>query len=467
MTRSEVALAMTQEQHRVLETHLFPGDRNEAVALVLCGRARPRRGRQRLLVHEIVPIPHGRCSIRTPDRVTWPTDPYLPDMLAKAIDKNMAILKVHSHPGGYEQFSPTDDASDAELFEAVFNSIGTHEPHASAVMLPGGRIFGRAFDSDLVHRPLQSVMRIGDDLAIWLPDVGSSRLLPEHARRNMQTFGRGTYERLCQLRVAVVGCSGTGSVVVEQLARLGVGHLVLIDPDVVEYKNLNRIVNATNEDAALARPKVEVLARAVAEMGLGTTVETHALNLVTPRAVRAVSGSDVVFGCMDGAEGRNVLNRVATTYLLPYFDVGVRLDADGHGGIDDIWGTVHYLQPGGSSLHDRGAYSMDDVAAEALRRTDPQQFQRRLREGYIKGVVEDRPAVVSVNTLYAALCVNEFLARLHPFRWDPNTQFAVHRYALARSEIYRDGDVGGSARLRRYIGRGDIVPLLDMSELSE
>jgi hypothetical protein len=110
---------------------------------------------------------------------------------------------------------------------------------------------------------------------------------------------------------------------------------------------------------------------------------------------------------------------------------------------------------------------MDDVAAEALRRTDPQQFERRLREGYIKGVVEDRPAVVSVNTLYAALCVNEFLARLHPFRWESNSQFAVHRYALARSDIYRDTDTGGSARLRRYIGRGDLVPLLDMSHLSE
>lgn len=85
-----------------------------------------------------------------------------------------------------------------------------------------------------------------------------------------------------QLRVAVVGCSGTGSIVVEQLARLGVGHLILVDPDVVEYKNLNRILNSTNEDAALRRSKVEVMARAIARMGLGTTVELHQANLLAP-----------------------------------------------------------------------------------------------------------------------------------------------------------------------------------------
>ena len=49
------------------------------------------------------------------------------------------------------------------------------------------------------------------------------------------------------MSIAVVGCSGTGSPVIEQLARLGVGRLVLVDPDRVEEKNLNRIVNATRE----------------------------------------------------------------------------------------------------------------------------------------------------------------------------------------------------------------------------
>ena len=73
--------------------------------------------------------------------------------------------------------------------------------------------------------------------------------------------------------MAVVGCSGTGSPLIEQLARLGVGRIVIVDPDHVETKNLNRIVNSTREDAYLRRPKVEVLARAIAAMGFDTELE--------------------------------------------------------------------------------------------------------------------------------------------------------------------------------------------------
>jgi hypothetical protein len=46
---------------------------------------------------------------------------------------------------------------------------------------------------------------------------------------------------------------------------------------------------------------------------------------------------------------------------------------------------------------------------------------------YIRGVAEDRPAVVSVNTQIASTAVNEFLARLHPYRYDDNADSAVVR----------------------------------------
>src|SRR5439155_9479995 len=173
------------------------------------------------------------------------------------------------------------------------------------------------------------------------------------ARRLTRLFGAATTEKLRCLAVAVVGCSGTGSVVTQQLARLGVGRFVLVDPDRVEEKNLNRILNAGKEDAFLGRPKVEVMARAIARMGLGTEVSIFAENLFSPHVVRAVAGCDVVFGCMDTAEGRDLLNRLAAFYLTPYFDVGVRLDAGDDGGIDQVCGAVHYIQPDGSSLADR------------------------------------------------------------------------------------------------------------------
>lgn len=182
--------------------------------------------------------------------------------------------------------------------------------------------------------------------------------MPEFARRHVQAFGRGTTSLLRKLSVAVVGCSGTGSPVIEQLARLGFGRLVVVDPDRVEEKNLNRILNATIGDARAGRFKVEVAERSVRQIGLGTEVISIARSLFDQQAVLAVAECDVVFGCMDSVDGRHLLNRLSVFYNLPYFDVGVKLEADGFGGVNQICGTVHYLQPDRSSLLSRGVYTL-------------------------------------------------------------------------------------------------------------
>ncbi len=72
---------------------------------------------------------------------------------------------------------------------------------------------------------------------------------------------------IAHMKIAVVGCSGTGSIVIEQLARLGVGELVIVDPDKVEKKNLNRILNTTLSDAEKKKYKVDVLKSAIASFG--------------------------------------------------------------------------------------------------------------------------------------------------------------------------------------------------------
>ena len=67
----------------------------------------------------------------------------------------------------------------------------------------------------------------------------------------------------------------------------------------------------------------------------------------------------------------------------------------------------------------------------------------------------------------ASMAVNEFLARLHPYRYDPNADFATVRTSLIQGETYRECDTDSSPAFDRYVGRGDLRPLLDMPALTE
>jgi hypothetical protein len=170
---------------------------------------------------------------------------------------------------------------------------------------------------------------------------------------------------------------------------------------------------------------------------------------------------------MDGVEGRHILNRLSAFYAIPYFDLGVKLIADGQGGISEACGAVHYLKPDASTLMDRQVYTIGQLKSEGLKRTDLQAYRQQLSVGYIRGVAEDRPAVISINMQIASGAINEFLARLHPYRLDGNDAFAISRTSFIQGVIYQEPDPPASEMFSRFVGRGDVAPLLSMPELSE
>src|SRR6185437_14247824 len=101
-----------------------------------------------------------------------------------------------------------------------------------------------------------------------------------------------------------------------------------------------------------------------------------------------------------------------------------------------------------------------------LQRTDPAAYSDLVDEGYIKGVAEDRPAVIQLNMLIASFAVNELLARLHPYRLDPSGDFAVRRISLSHGIFETASDGDACPALAKHVGRGDVEPLLEWAELS-
>jgi len=459
-------LKMAGIHYDALRKHLYPGDGFEAVSIALCSRSCFDTSTY-FYVYKVQNIPYEDCTIRENGFLFWRTQIILP-LLIEAEKKNLSVMKIHSHPSGYSQFSETDNNSDLDLFTSVLGWTQDVNYHLSCVMLPDGKVFGRIINEKLRFLPLSKISIIGDNIDFFnYSKIDKRKIDKELNERNLQTFGDGTVSLLTHMKIAVVGCSGTGSIVIEQLARLGVGELVIVDPDKVEKKNLNRILNTTLSDAEKKKYKVDVMASAIASFGFKTKVTVYNKNLYESKAaIQDIAGSDAIFGCLDSVDGRHLINLMSSYYLLPYFDVGVRLDADGNSGINAINGSVHYIQPGRSSLLSRGVYTPEQLTAAGNFRKDPVRYKSLLQEKYLKGVEVDSPAVISINMFYSSMAVNDFLARIHPFRIQANKECAIQRFVLSDPYFKNESADDIDPYFFKFVGRGEVYPLLGLPELS-
>jgi hypothetical protein len=338
-------------------------------------------------------------------------------------------------------------------------------------MLPDDRLFGRYLWRDDAMRDIDLVNVVGPALRFWWARNEVDEDAAAHGEAQDQAFGAGTTSQMRRLRFGVVGASGTGSPTIEQLIRLGAGHVVAVDDDTVERRNLNRILFATRKHADNGVSKVAAVKEDIERKNLGTVVTVIAKPVQSPEAIRALAQCDVFFGCVDTVGARFTMNLLASHYIQPYFDLGALLDAEpmpvGASVIKDILGTVHYLVPGRSSLITRDMFTLEDVRAEGLHKMDPAAAEQQVKQGYIRGARVSRPAVVSVNMFLSSLAVNDFLARLHPYRRLPNADVASIELSLAELRITADEEMELCPVMGLFVGFGDRKPLLGLPEYAE
>lgn len=455
-------LRISGHHYGQLKEHLFPGDNKEAVAIALCGRGTFNDNEQ-FLVQELLLVPYEVCD-RERDYITWPTNIINP-FLEKAAKRNLAIVKFHCHPGPgiHEYFSDLDDVADDTLFKSIQSWLDNDHSHASCIMLPDGRIFGRVFREEMQSEPMHKVLVAGSDVLIWRYTDDGSKIAEDAQLRNKQTFGEKTVSELNKMKIGIVGCSGTGSITIEQLKRLGVGELVLVDPDYIDGLNLNRIIGSKRCDAENRVMKTEVMKREIDALGIGTKVTAFGSGISKREVVKELADCDFLFSCVDGAEGRHILNLISSFYVLPLIDMGVKLNADGQGGINNIFGQVHFVQPGGSSLLNRHQYGLDRLLSESIKRVDGEEHARNQ---YLASVSESSPAVISINMQVSATAVNDFLARIHPFRNMPNSEVDIVKIDYTDCVSYSEQMKEPCPFFSKWIGKGDIEPLLNSPELS-
>ncbi|PKB14918.1 JAB domain-containing protein similar to deubiquitination enzymes [Novosphingobium kunmingense] len=459
-------LTMAEKEQMELMAHLFPGDSKESAAIGLCSLGASKNP-VRVLVKEIVPVPVEVCTLRTPVAIQWPFE-WLDPLLSRAAAAGLSVVKFHCHPGNQAYFSEIDDVGDDIFFENLHGYLDNDAPHASVVVMPSGQMLGRVGLPDGSQRAIAQIGIAGRQPQFWWCDTQSdSSTTLGTVGRHSRGFGQEMRSELRRLSIGIVGVSGTGSIVAEQCARLGFGRIILVDPQRVETRNLDRIVSANAADARAGTHKVVVAKRAIDALGFGTEVVAIPANIVDRDAVVALASCDVLGGCVDGAEGRAILDRLVASQLQPLVDVGVGAVADDDGAIDQIDTAVNFVVPGGSSLLSRGVYTSEQVHAENLARVAPEEYARQRAEKYIKGRDEEQPAVISINMIAAASAVLELIARLYPFRHNTNlAAFDAVRMNLAEVEFTIETYEKPCPVMGKLLAIGGREPLLNMPQLS-
>lgn len=407
------------------------------------------------LARQVFWVPDHAYRIREGRRLSISSQGYVP-ALGRAADDGAVAVFFHTHPRAAADHSSLDDEVDRQVRQ-VFLQRSRQRLFISLVV--GGTsdnpsFNGRVYGTDPEPATLEGIRVVGDRLRVFQHRNGVY-VPPQQFDRQVRAFGREGQAIISGLNIGVVGAGGTGSAVCEQLLRLGIGHITVLDDDDVEDTNLSRIHEA--DRGSLGRKKVEVMVDRGGRIALGSSIRGIPNRLRTESAARQLTGCDAIFGCTDDIFGRAILSRLAYWYLVPVFDMGFLIHSQA-GQISGLYGRVSSIMPGTSCLICRGRISAQDIYYESL---SSEERLERIREGYAPELAEPDPSVVTYTTLVASFAVSELLERLFGFGSGPRSSELILRFGdrtISRTSI--EGRVGHYCTDQTLWATGDEDPML-------
>lgn len=218
--------------------------------------------------------------------------------------------------------------------------------------------------------------------------------------RSIRFFGRAGQCHLRAARVGVVGIGGLGTHVVQQLALLGVGEVVAVDPEELAETNRNRYIGARHDDPIPGTPKVDIAERIVSGIDPCTPVRKVPHSLQSRESMEALAGVTHLFGCMDHDALRLILTEFAAAHSLPYVDCASEILADETA---EFGGRVCVAWSGEACLSCLEELDPNESRDASVRRDRATVYGMPFAED------TGTPSVVSLNGIIASLGVTEFV----------------------------------------------------------
>ena len=414
-------LRITDQQWLQLHRHLFPGDHDEHGAALLCGVARSERG-VRLLVRDVVLAQDGVDFGPGTRGYRLLTAAFVTRTVRRARDEQLVYLAVHNHGGTTSVgFSQPDLASHDRGYPTL---LKVSKQTVGALVLAEKAVAGDIWLQNGRREQLVRTVVIGSRLDVLTPEPDTTEpVVAARYHRQSLIFGPAGQAILGRAKVAVVGAGGVGMLLVQMLARLGVGHLVVVDPDRVDPTNLPRLPEATRLDAMeyldrdgiptvlrnaarrFAARKVRVARRIARRANPKITFEGIVGDVADDAVARRITDCDFILLAADTMLARDVVNQISHQYLIPTLQVGSKPVVDKKtGDVSDVFAVVRTLgtEPGCLSCADL----IDPVRLSEETLGDPVQVTN---QRYVDDPDVHAPSVITLNGMAAGWAANDFM----------------------------------------------------------
>lgn len=330
------------------------------------------------------------------------------------------MIDVHTHPftEGRVSFSSIDNGDEETFFQFLKETFkGIH--YASIVFSQrqyAARVWTLGSGSIIARKALLKTQTRGErissaDFRESSDEQYEKKVLAAVGgffNRSVLALGLDTMRDIMESQaISIIGVGGLGSIVAEHLIHMGFHEVNLIDPDVLEMSNLNRVVGAYYKDAEQGRAKVEVVKRHLININPKATVRAYQRDIHDAEVESVVALSDWIIIATDNHSSRLRAQQLAVEYFVPLISVGVNITVSDNK-IEDMSGEVITARVG------------DYLCLSCLQRINPTKVASErhpdqgirdalVKRGYVTGQDVKEPAVKTLNTFLATMAVEALI----------------------------------------------------------
>ncbi len=430
----DARLTISEKDWSLLRQHLLQEDGLERVAFLLVGKSTTGAFSE-FFVHRVMPVQDERCRRQSPVIIEPDTQTVLDHFGDFSRSAAAVFCHAHSHPfSGVGRFSGGDHAFLEGHVRSLKNYLRTIGIQRDCLFLR--IVLGKdeeGFEAEVHDLGAARVCKIR---AIRIVGASGIRSLPnrhgdaapspaEHLDRNIRWLGEAGQSKVQRTRVAICGLGGVGAEVVKNLRGLGFRSYVLIDHDLLEATNLNRLPYRA---ADVGKSKVDLAAHFIRDLDPDADVRCLTTRVEDADAQSALAESDLIISGVDSDAARLSIQVLAARYLKPVVDVGSGIILkSGTRCVSAMGGQVSVYVPGGACLACQGLNTgaIEDASLTTVRE----------RVGYVRGTKETPASVVTINAIMAGFASDVAMRLVTGFSESPvwlNCDLLGNRMATMR-----------------------------------